>query len=284
MLRETKLLQKVADRVRILQSQRIVVKLGGSAMEDPAATRGMLEAVLMFQTFGVPVALVHGGGKPIDRAMEAAGIVPIKVQGRRYTDELALDIVVRVLHDLRDGLIAQFRSLGGRAVGFDDSPLQGERLRLMGYDLQPIDLGYVGKVTRVETALLNGPLEAGLVPVIPSLARDTDGGWLNINADDAAAAVAGALKAEACLFLTDTPGVLRDRRDPASRLAELSVAEAQELIQVGVIDGGMIPKVQACFDALEAGAASAAILDGRDPQSLPRWLLGEPTGTVVRRM
>lgn len=273
-------LLRAASRARALRGRALVVKLGGSAMEDPAATRGTLESVVCLQTLGVRLVLVHGGGKPIDRAMAAAGLEPRKVAGRRYTDEPTLAIVVEVLHEINRDVVDQIAALGGCAGGFTRSemfPIHGERLLLTGPDQQPIDLGRVGKVSTVRAYAPHDH-----VPVIPSLALDADGGWLNVNADTAAAAVAGSVKAEACYFLTDTPGVLRDVTDPGSLIPRLTRAECQKLIADGVIAGGMIPKVEACFEALDAGAGRAVILDGRNPHALLGEFVSENlSGTVI---
>jgi acetylglutamate kinase len=245
----------------------VVVKLGGSAMEDPAATDACLRSVAVLRRIGVPIVLVHGGGKPIDRAMTDAGLVPKKVAGRRYTDEATLKIVVKVLRDINRDLAARLSALGIDAsamIETDRFPLEGTRLQLEEAG-KAIDLGWVGTVKRVE---LNH--QTPYVPVVPSVASSTESpsGWLNVNADTAASAVAGALQAEKAIFLTDTPGVLRDRRDPASLFPKLTEQECRSLIASGVIDGGMVPKVEACFEALAAGAGSAVILDGREPFSL----------------
>jgi acetylglutamate kinase len=272
-------------RLRALHGRPVVVKLGGSAMEVPAVTRGTLDAVVTLHALGMRIALVHGGGKPIDRAMADAGLQPVKVQGRRYTDDRTLEIVVRVLGELNAGVVAQLEALGGAATGYTDRdsfPISGDRLRLPGLDLQPIDLGRVGQIARIMLDDLEADLERDRrIPVVPSLAVDEDGGWLNVNADSVASGVAGALGAESVLFLTDTPGVLTDRHDPKSLLPKLTVAECRELIASGVIDGGMIPKVEACFEALTAGANRAVILDGRNPDALLAEFLGEPGGTEV---
>jgi acetylglutamate kinase len=272
---------RAARAARSLAGRPVVVKLGGSAMEEPAATRGTLECVAALQQLGVRVVLVHGGGKPIDRAMAAAGLTPVKVQGRRYTDDATLAVVVKVLAELNAGVVRGIEAAGGSAVGFtdvDSFPLAGDRLLLPGLDLQPVDLGRVGTVTEVATAAFAGDG----VPVLPSLARAADGGWLNVNADTAAAAVAGALNAAACYFLTDTPGVLRDVREPESLVPRLTVSECRERIAAGVIAGGMIPKVEACFDALAAGAGTAVILDGRNPRALlGEFVSDRGSGTAV---
>lgn len=266
---------RAATQARSMRGHIVVVKLGGSAMEDPVATRGTLQSVATLRTLGMNLILVHGGGKPIDRAMQTAGLTPKKVLGRRYTDDATLQIVVDVLQELNAGLVRQLEDLDELALGFNgesdtsEFPLHGERLMLPGLDLQPVDLGRVGKVTRVNADALREIVEIGReIPVIPSLAIDTDGGWLNVNADTVASAVAGALQAESVFFLTDTPGVLRTVTDPASLFARLTRRQCEQLLTDGVIAGGMIPKVEACFDALDAGAKRAVILDGRQPYAL----------------
>lgn len=271
-------------RLRAHRDRPVVVKLGGSAMEDPAATDACLRSVAILNQLRVPVVLVHGGGKPIDRAMAEAGITPRKVAGRRYTDDATLAIVVRVLKDeIAPTLYVRLKELGGDGFPMPNA-LDGERLMLPGLDLEPIDLGRVGTVTKVREGNLYEMFEAGLVPIVPSLARDRDGGWLNVNADTAASAVAGALKADKAIFLTDTPGVLRDRANPSSLIPSLTEAEARDLIAAGVIDGGMVPKVEACFEALEAGANAALILDGRVPFSLLDVFLRDTfEGTTIVR-
>ena len=272
------------DRVCAQTAHPVVVKLGGSAMEDPAATDACLRSVATLFRLGVPVVLVHGGGKPIDRAMAEAGLVPKKVAGRRYTDDATLAIVVRVLKDeINAELVAALGRLDCAALSVADS-LRGERLLLSGPDAQPIDLGRVGKVTLVRNGHLHTVLDAHKVPVLPSLALDTSENWLNVNADTAASAVAGALKADKAIFLTDTPGVLRDRSDPNSLVPKLTEREARDLIASGVIDGGMVPKVEACFEALGAGAKSALILDGRAHFSLLDVFLRDAfKGTAITR-
>lgn len=275
------------DRLSAHRARPVVVKLGGSAMEDPAATDACLKSVATLNRLGVPLVLVHGGGKPIDRAMAEAGLTPKKVAGRRYTDDATLEIVVRVLREINHNLTLQLSALGSDASAMMDAdhyPLKGKLLRLVGSDSQQIDLGRVGFVAEVDTTEFEWRLrECGDIPVIPSLAYD-DTGWLNVNADTAASAVAGALKADKAIFLTDTPGVLRDRANPKSLIPKLTEAECRELIASGVIDGGMVPKVEACFEALEAGAKTALILDGRVPYSLLDVFLHDTfTGTAITR-
>jgi acetylglutamate kinase len=270
-IRKADVLIEALSYIRTFRDKLTVIKLGGSAMEDADALRATLQDVVFMETVGLRPVLVHGGGKPIDRAMAASGLVPRKVQGRRYTDEATLDIVVRVLRDeINAGIVRGIRELGGRAVGLHTGPLQclfGEKLRLPGDD-GPIDLGRVGQVTQVDRALVEDFCKAGVVPVIPSVALDEEGGWLNVNADTAAAAVATHLQVEKLVFLSDTPGILRDRRDEASLVSSLDAAGCRDLIGRGVIESGMIPKVEACLDSLRAGVKKTHMIDGRLRHSL----------------
>lgn len=271
-IRKAETLIEALSYIRQFRNRLIVIKLGGSAMEEPDALKATLEDVIFMSTVGLRPIVVHGGGKPIDRAMAASGLKPRKVLGRRYTDDETLAIVVRVLlKEINADLEKQIRNLGGRAIGPHLGSLQflfGEKLMLSGPDGQPIDLGRVGSVTGVDADLLRDFCEAGIIPLIPSVALDRAGQWLNVNADTAAAAVAAQLQAEKLVLLTDTPGILTDRTNPDSLLTSLDMKRCQELIQQKVIDEGMIPKVEACFDALMAGVKKTHIIDGRLRHSL----------------
>jgi acetylglutamate kinase len=270
-IRKAETLIEALSYIRQFRHRSIVIKLGGSAMEEAEALKATLEDVIFMATVGLRPILVHGGGKPIDRAMADAGLKPRKVLGRRYTDDETLAIVVRVLlKEINADLEKQVRQLGGRAVGLHHGALPllfGEKLVLPGPD-GPIDLGRVGQVTRVDIELLRDFCAAGIIPIIPSLAIDADGGWLNVNADTAAAAVAGQLQAEKLVLLTDTPGILLDRKNPDSLIASMNVERCQDLMAQKIIEDGMIPKVDACFDALRAGVKKTHIIDGRLRHSL----------------
>jgi acetylglutamate kinase len=269
-IRKADVLIEALGYIRTFRGRLTVIKLGGSAMEEPAALRATLQDVVFMTTVGMPAVLVHGAGKAIDRAMAGAGLKPRKVQGRRYTDEQTLAIVVRVLQETCAEIEAEIRDLGGRAVGLHSGSLQclfGERLSLAGPGGDRIDLGRVGRVTRVEKDLITDLCAAGVVPVIPSLARDADG-WLNVNGDTAAAGVAAHLQAEKLVFLTDTPGVLLDRRDESSLVSSLDAAGCRDLIGRGVLSEGMIPKVEACLESLRAGVRKTHVIDGRLRHSL----------------
>jgi acetylglutamate kinase len=271
-IRKAEVLIEALSYIRNFRDRLTVIKLGGSAMEDADVLRATLQDVVFMETVGMRPILVHGGGKAIDRAMTAAGLKPRKVQGRRYTDTETLRIVVDVLlKEVNVCIEAQIRQLGGRAVGLHSGSLQclfGERLLLTGSHGPPIDLGHVGQVTRVDRALIEDFCAAGVVPVIPSLALDAAGSWLNINADTAAAAVAVHLQAEKLVFLTDTPGILLDRADETSLIRSLDDTGCRDLRTRRVIDEGMIPKVEACLDSLRAGVRKTHMIDGRLRHSL----------------
>ena len=271
-IRKADVLIEALSYIRTFRDKLTVIKLGGSAMEDADDLRATLQDVVFMETVGMRPILVHGGGKPIDRAMQQAGLTPRKVQGRRYTDDATLAIVVRVLREeINAGIVRQIREFGGRAVGLHSTTLQclfGEPMMLPGPDGQPIDLGRVGHVTRVDGALIQDFCAAGVVPVIPSLALDAAGGWLNVNADTAAAAVAAHLQAEKLVFLSDTPGVLRDRADERSLISNLNTEGVRVLIEQRIIDAGMIPKVEACMASLRAGVKKTHMIDGRVRHSL----------------
>jgi acetylglutamate kinase len=271
-IRKAEVLIEALNYIRSFRDRITVIKLGGSAMEEREALRATLQDVVFMETVGMRPVLVHGGGKAIDRAMQQAGLTPRKVQGRRYTDDETLAIVVDVLlNEINADIQAQIRQLGGRAVGLHSGSLHalyGEKLRLTGENGEPLDLGRVGQVTRVDRALIENFCGAGVVPVIPSLALDDHNQWLNVNADTAAAAVAIHLQAEKLVFLTDTPGILRDRADESSLIHSLDAEECRRLIRAGVIDAGMIPKVEACLDSLRAGVGKTHMIDGRLRHSL----------------
>ena len=267
-IRKADVLIEALGYIRKFHGRFTVIKLGGSVMEDPEALRALLVDVVFMQTVGLRPVIVHGGGKAINAAMAKSGLEPRFVLGRRYTDDATLDIVARVLaEEVNTDIVRHINKFGGRAAGMHhkatEQCLFGRKLTLSGPDGNPIDLGRVGEVTEVEIPPIESMCLGGVVPVLPSLAEDEDGGLLNVNADTAAAAVAAALKAEKLMFLTDTPGILADRTDPSSLISELTPEGCRDLIARGVIDSGMIPKVEACMTCLEAGVKKIHIVDGR---------------------
>ena len=258
--------------IRKFRDTTTVIKLGGSVVEHPDSLRHLLLDIVFMSTLGMRVVVVHGGGKAISRAMDAAGIEPRFVQGRRYTDQATLDIVEKVLAtELNHDLVAKIEEYGGRAMSLNflsTNVLFGEQLALDGPDGAAVDLGFVGDVTRVDRLTIENLMYAGQVPVIPSMAITADGQKINVNADTAATAVAAAIGAEKLVVLSDIPGVLLDVNDPESLVHSLSAAEARRLIANGTIAGGMIPKIEGCLDTLEQGVKKIHIIDGRLRHSL----------------
>ena len=259
--------------IRKFRDKITVIKLGGSVLEDEEALRHMLIDIVFMETVGMRPVVVHGGGKAIDRGMRAAGIEPRFVHGRRHTDDATLAIVEQVLAtDVNERLASQIESYGGRAMNLNfrtSNVLFGQRLQLRDDDGQPIDLGHVGRVTRVDRTTIDNLCYAGQVPVIPSMCLvEGSEERLNVNADTAAMAVAEALGAEKLVFLSDVNGVRLDREDPDSLLHSLTASRAHQLIADGAISAGMIPKVEACLETIERGVQKVHIIDGRLRHSL----------------
>ncbi|WP_373926559.1 acetylglutamate kinase [Paludisphaera borealis] len=273
-IRKADVLVEALGYMRKFHGRFIVIKVGGSVMENPESLRALLVDVVFMQTVGMRPVLVHGGGKAITVAMERAGLTPRWVKGRRYTDDATLDIVARVLaEEINADIERHINKFGGRASGLHHKThqcLYGRKLLLPGEDGELVDLGRVGDVTEVDIPPIENLCLAGVVPVLPSLAEDEDedGKLLNVNADTAAAAVAQALRADKLIFLTDTPGILLDRHEPSSLITGLTPGECRDLINRGIIDKGMIPKVEACLTSLEAGVRKTHVIDGRLRHSL----------------
>ena len=258
--------------IRQFRDKVTVIKLGGSILEDANALRHLLLDIVFMETVGMRPVVVHGGGAAISRAMDAAGLEPKFIKGRRYTDGPTLEIVERVLaHETNEMIAGRIEELGGRAAALNfgtTNVLFGERLTLEGDQAEPVDLGQVGKVTRVDRTTIENLCHAGCVPVVPSMCLDDQGEKLNVNADTAATAVAQSLGAEKLVFLSDVNGVRRRKDDPDSLLHSLTAQEARDLIGSGAIESGMIPKVEACLDTLDRGIRKVHIIDGRLRHSL----------------
>ncbi|MCA9192197.1 MAG: acetylglutamate kinase [Planctomycetales bacterium] len=259
--------------IRNFRGKTTVIKLGGSLLEEELAIQHLLLDVIFMETVGMKPVIVHGGGPSINRAMQLAAIEPKWVKGRRVTDDATLRLVERVLAgEITQHLTDEIERLGGRAVNLNflggTNVLFGEKLMLPDEDGSPIDLGYVGHVTRVDRSVIENVAYANQVPVIPSMCIDEHGQKYNVNADTAAMAVAEALGAEKLVFLSDVNGVRRDKNDPATIIHSLTADEARQLIEDKVIDSGMIPKIEACLSTLSRGVRKVHIIDGRLRHSL----------------
>lgn len=259
--------------IRRFRDKVTVIKLGGSVMENPAALENLLLDIVFMETVGMRPVIVHGGGAAISRAMDEAGIEPRFIQGRRYTDDATLAIVEKVLAgEINQDIAARIEKLGGRAMTLsfqdDANVLFGERIGLTDENGTTLDLGHVGRVTRVDRAVIDNLCYAGQVPVIPSMCITAEGQKLNVNADTAATAVAQALGAEKLVFLSDVSGVLTDVDNPDSLINSLTAREARAMIASGQISRGMIPKIEACLETLDKGVRKIHIVDGRLRHSL----------------
>lgn len=261
------------EYIRRFEGKTIVVKVGGSIMDDEANLRSVIMDVCFMDAVGMHPVIVHGGGKSITEAMQKAGLEAQFVQGRRYTDERTLAIAEHVLvNEVNKSIIKWIRASEHKAMGLhslSSCVVFGKRLFLpMPNDPgRRIDIGFVGEVESVNSDLIRALTEADYIPVIAPIARDAAGGKLNINADSVAGHVAAALKAEKLLLVSDTHGI-RTSKEADSLASSLNKKQIDELVASGIISAGMLPKVEASFIALEAGVSKAHIIDGRIPHSL----------------
>lgn len=250
----------------------IVVKIGGSIMDDEAALGAILTDVVFMNYVGMQPVLVHGGGKAINEAMKTAGLEPQMVMGRRYTDDRTLAIAEHVLcNQINRSIVNFIQSQGCEAMGLHSLSsvvLFAEKTYFKGEDGRRIDLGHVGDVKQVNARLLQLLVHADSIPVIATIARDDAGGKLNVNADTAAGAVAAAMKAEKLVVVSDTHGIYRDIKDPNTRVSHLTTSEIDDMVKSGIISKGMLPKVEACVQALQGGVNKTHIIDGRIPHAL----------------
>ena len=249
----------------------VVVKFGGSAMEDPECTRGLVRDIVFMECVGMKPLVVHGGGKAISARLAEAGVETRFISGLRYTCEATDRIVDDVLHNqVNSELVRLMEQLEGKpcAVSGKDV-LRAERITAQDHDTgEQVDLGFVGRVTQVDTAQLQQVLERDQVPVIAPLACDASGQMYNVNADMAACEIAAQIKARKLVFLSDVPGILRDPQDPGSLISTIRRSEVESLIKRKIIAGGMVPKVRSAAAALDAGTEKVHMIDGRLRHSL----------------
>ncbi|MBQ4501528.1 MAG: acetylglutamate kinase [Spirochaetales bacterium] len=257
----------------------VVVKYGGNAMVNPDLKQQVMDDVVLLWLIGVKVVLVHGGGPEISSMMDRLGKKPEFVDGLRVTDKETVDIVQMVLAGkVNKTLVTMLEKRGGKAIG-----LCGMDGNLIEAKMKNEKLGFVGDVTKINIAPVCDILEKGYIPVISTLGCDAEGNAYNINADTAAAHIAGALGSERFILMTDIAGILRDKDDPSTLIPEISIPEARKLKEEGIISSGMIPKVQCCVTAIEAGVKNVVIMDGRVPHSILMELLtNEGAGTLVK--
>ncbi len=269
---KAKALIEALNYIQQFRNRIVVVKLGGSLMEEDHSQKELLKDVVFLATVGMQPILIHGGGKSISAAMKKAGIEAQFVQGRRYTDERTLAIAEHVLvNDINASIVNSINELGGNAMGLhslSSCVLFAEQMRLNDTDGRKLDIGLVGNITHVNAPLLKVLCQAGTIPVIAPIARDRAGGKLNINADTAAGRVAATVQADKLVMMSDTHGIFQNLDDPDSHLSSLNETQIQDLVNHGIIKGGMLPKVEACLEALHAGVKRTHIIDGGFEHSL----------------
>ena len=241
----------------------VLVKVGGSVMENEANLASLLADIAFMDAVGMHVALVHGGGKAISKALKESGLVPQFVDGLRVTDEPTMEIVRRTLNNVVNAdLVRRLQAYKTNA-----RPLHGNWMFTAEKITTP-DRGFVGEPVAVDTRAVHEMLDAGIVPVITPLGTGRDGHLYNVNADSAAAALAKALKVRKFVVVSDVPGLLRDPSDPSTLMRTLRLSDVARLKEEGVISGGMLPKIEGCEDAIRAGVKQVQLVDGRMPHSL----------------
>ena len=268
--------QKYLDKAEVLiealpyiqrfSKKIIVVKYGGSALIDEELKQDVIEDVVLLKLIGFKPIIVHGGGKEISRWVDKVGMDTKFVNGLRVTDADTMELAEMVLARVNKELVAKIQTLGIKAAGISgkDGGLLTVEKKFSGSE----DIGFVGDVTEVDTKILEDLLEKDFLPVVFPVGMDKDGVTYNINADEAASSIATALRAEKLAYLSDVEGVRLDPEDPESVISELYTNEAQDLIEQGVISGGMLPKIENCIDAINKGVSRVHIMDGRIPHGL----------------
>ncbi|ADI02918.1 acetylglutamate kinase [Syntrophothermus lipocalidus] len=252
--------------IKEFYGKTVVIKYGGSAMTDCSLKKAVMEDIVLMKYVGMHPVVVHGGGPDITRMLDRLGISTSFVNGLRVTDEATMEIVEMVLvGKINKEIVAGINDSGGSAVGL--SGKDGKLIRAEPIPGKEV-LGLVGRVRDVNTELIETLTERGYIPVISPVGIGDHGESYNINADHVAGAVASALKADKLVLLTDVPGILADKKDPTSRISRLRISEVDEYIDCGIIEGGMIPKVECCVDALKGGVGRTHIIDGRVPHAI----------------
>lgn len=275
---QAEILTQAIPHIQKYYGKIIVIKYGGNAMVSEELKQQVMEDIALLRMIGVKVVLVHGGGPEISSMLDRLGKKSEFVNGLRVTDKETIDVVQMVLAGkVNKSLVNLLGRQGVKAVG-----LSGLDNKLINAVMKDPDLGYVGRITHVNAQLLLDLMDDGYIPVISSIAGDSDGNIYNINADTAAAYIAGAIHAERLFMMTDIAGILRDKNDPSSLISCIDINDAVELFNEGIISGGMIPKVECCIDAIHRGVSRVIVMDGRVNHSiLLEILTNEGVGTMV---
>jgi acetylglutamate kinase len=289
LIAKAEILIEAAPYIRTFSGKTVVIKYGGNAMTSPELKHGVMQDIALLKFLGVNPVVIHGGGPEINQMLKRVGIESRFVQGLRVTDAATMEIVQMVLvGKLNKEIVTQINLLGGNAVG-----LSGQDSNLMvakktqptmpdDYQGEIPDIGQVGEVVSINTGFLQKLIQDGYIPVISSIGVGLDGSSYNINADTAAGELAAALGAEKLIILTDVEGLFANYPDKSSLISVLKMKKAQEMIRGGKLDGGMIPKLEACIIALKGGVQQAHIIDGRLKHAMLLELLTDKgIGTMV---
>jgi len=252
--------------LQAFRGKTFVIKYGGSALSDPARRRAVLQDIVFLSVAGIRPVLVHGGGPEISQQMAKQGKPAKFIQGLRVTNASTLRLVIKALAQVNRKLVAELQALGGRSQGLPG--WESGLIRAEKYSIPGADLGYVGMVTGVNTGPVQRLLSLGVIPVVIPVGAGWDSQAYNVNADEAASALAGALKAEKFVLVTDVPGILLRRNHAGSLLSHVTVNHAMGLIRKGTIAGGMIPKAKACINALRGGVKKTHMIDVEVPHGL----------------
>lgn len=266
LLEKAKVLIEALPYIQEYNSKIIVVKYGGSAMIDEEKKKNVIKDLALLKTIGFKPIVVHGGGKEISKWVEKVGMKSTFVNGLRVTDVDTMEIVEMVLSKINKELVQIMESIGVKAVGI--SGKDGGTFKVTKMFSNDLDIGFVGKIKEVDTTLLKTLLENDFIPIISPIGINDQYDTYNINADDAACAIATAVKAEKLVFMTDIEGVCKDPTDSSTLISELTVPEVKEFLDNGYAGGGMLPKLINCIDAVENGVSRVHILDGRVQHSL----------------
>lgn len=272
-IEKAKILAEALPYIQQYHNKIIVIKYGGNAMKNEQLKENVMEDVVLLAEIGIKVVLVHGGGPKINQMLDKVGKESKFIHGLRYTDKETMEIVQMVLAGkMNKDLVSMLHRKGAKAVGIcglDGGLIKASKLN------SEVDLGYVGSIDGIQEQILFDLLDQGYIPVVASIGADEEGTLYNINADTAAASIAGKLEAENFLLVSDVPGVLEDPSDDSTLLSQIQVRNVDALINRGVISGGMLPKVECCVHAIHNQVKKSVIIDGRIPHSILIEILSE---------
>jgi acetylglutamate kinase len=280
LLKESKIMLDEFPNININSDKIIVVKYGGSTMTSDSLKKSFINDLTLLKKMGFKIIVVHGGGKDINKWLEKIGMQSKFVNGLRVTDEQTIEIVEMVLSKVNKEIVQIMESIGVKAVGM--SGKDGGTFKVKKKYADGLDIGYVGEIINVDTTLINTLLDNDFTPVISPIGMNEEFKTFNINADDAACAVATAVNADNLVFMTDIDGVCQDPKDSSTLIPELTVVKAKELLDSGKASGGMLPKLMNCIDAVEHGVSRVHILDGRIQHSLLlEFFTNKKIGTMI---